>query len=965
MLKLPVSGPRFWLGVLFMCCVPATMSPVYAQNPTEAQLEIFRGLSSQDQRAVLESLESGDADLGSDSAGVDGAPVDFLRDRLRNRERQGDRRLGVNERGEPRFKAQDTLLFLLEIKEFKDQNQNRPPQLPNQQTTAPLLPTPGTVGPASVLAPNATPVERERIARTDAETQRLEELRTRILRRNPFIIDKWGILSIPELGPIPLAGLTAEEARQRLAAEPLLADFVVTVTYLPVDPVGALALKPFGYDLFETTPSTFAPATNIPVPPEYVIGPGDRFEVQLTGTTSGRSTMTVQRDGTVNFPELGPIAVAGMRFDEAKALLERRAGEQLIGTQASVQMGQLRSIQIWLAGDAVQPGAYTVSALSTITNALFVSGGVKEIGSLRNIELRRSGQTVTRFDLYDLLLRGDARADLRLVAGDVIFIPTIGRVVGIAGEAQRPALYELKAENTAADLIRLAGGLTAEADQQLATLDRIDPQQRRIVLDINLSTAAANTVLANGDILNVPTIRPTVDDAVQLVGHVHRAGKVQYRSGLRISDVIPSLEELKATADQHYVLVRREVGPTRRVEFISADLVQALAQRGGAADLPLTQRDQVYVFDLETGRDRLLDPLLREARLQSSRDAPTAEVSISGRVNVPGRYPLEAGMRVRDLIRAGGSLNEAAYGGKAELTRNAIGSGEERKTELIEIDLTRAMAGDPQANLELQPFDYLIIKELPLWGAQEYVEVQGEVRFPGRYPIQRGETLRSVVQRAGGVTQLAFSQGTVFTRETLKERERKQLAELGRRLQTDLAQVSLMAAQEGRDAGQALAVGKQLLDSLGEAEAVGRLVINLDNATVARPGSAQDIVLKDGDQLLVPRVTQEITVIGEVQSPTSHLFDEKLSRSDYIRMSGGMTQRADESRIYVVRADGSVVGGNGNRWFGGESVDIKPGDTVVVPLDADRVRALPLWAAISQIIYQLAVAVLAVESASN
>jgi protein involved in polysaccharide export with SLBB domain len=353
---------------------------------------------------------------------------------------------------------------------------------------------------------------------------------------------------------------------------------------------------------------------------------------------------------------------------------------------------------------------------------------------------------------------------------------------------------------------------------------------------------------------------------------------------------------------------------------------------------------------------------MRELTLQSTRDQPTAEVSISGRVNAPGQYPLERGMRVSDLIRAGGSLNEAAYGGKAELTRNAIENGEARKTELIEIDLAKAVAGDPAEDIELRPFDYLIIKELPLWGAQEYVEVQGEVRFPGRYPIQRGETLQSVMRRAGGPTEFAFAEGAVFTREALKEREQRQLEDLTKRMQTDLAQVSLMVAQEGRgDASQALAVGQQLLAGLNDAEPVGRLVIDLDRTMAAKPGSSQDIVLKDGDRLLVPRITQEVTVIGEVQSPTSHLFAEGMGPESYIQMSGGTTQRADKSRTYVVRANGSVVSG-GDSWFGFGGTEIRPGDTVVVPLDSERMRPLPLWTAVTQIIYQLAVSVAVVNS---
>ena len=203
-------------------------------------------------------------------------------------------------------------------------------------------------------------------------------------------------------------------------------------------------LKPFGYDLFRATPTTFAPATDIPVPTEYVIGPGDTFEVLLIGAGGGRYRLVVGRDGVVDFPELGPIAVAGVRFDAARDLLEQRVAEQMIGMRASISMGALRSIQVFVLGEAESPGSYTVSGLSTITNALLVSGGAKTIGSLRNIQLKRGGQIVGRIDLYDLLLNGDTSADQRLQPGDVIFIPPVGPTVAISGEVRRPAIYEVR-----------------------------------------------------------------------------------------------------------------------------------------------------------------------------------------------------------------------------------------------------------------------------------------------------------------------------------------------------------------------------------------------------------------------------------------------------------------------------------------------------------------------------------------
>jgi polysaccharide biosynthesis/export protein len=410
------------------------------------------------------------------------------------------------------------------------------------------------------------------------------------------------------------------------------------------------------------------------------------------------------------------------------------------------------------------------------------------------------------------------------------------------------------------------------------------------------------------------------------------------------------------------VLVRRELPPDRRVRIFSVDLERAIIEPASSQNFELAPRDRIYVFDLESGRDRIVEPLMRELRMQSRIGEPTQEVSVAGRIKVPGKYPLEPGMRVSDLLRAGGSLDEAAYGGQAELTRYRIGEAEARQAELIKVDLDRVLAGDPAADLQLQPFDYLVIKEVPLWASQEEVEISGEVRFPGRYPIHRGETLRSVMERAGGLTDLAFGEGAVFTREELKVREKKQLETLATRLEQDVAQFSLMTAQEtGKDASSALAVGQSLLANIRNAMPVGRLVIDLDRSMAAQPGSELDVVLKDGDRLLVPRVTQEVTVVGEVQSATSHLYRAGVTRNDYIAMSGGLTPRADNGRIYVVRADGSVVIHGANAWFGG-GVDIRAGDTIVAPLDTERMRPLPFWTAVTTIIYNLAIAAAAVNS---
>lgn len=929
-----------WIRAALLFVAAFVSSGAASQTPTPQQLDLYRNLPPDQQRAILESL-------GRDGAAgaVPDRTLEFP-ETVRPREVSDQDEIRD---GELRLKSGDTLLLYLNIRKYK----GRAPK------PAPAVATPG-VQPIQAPAPEP----REPVTFTPERTEELDVIRQRIERRNPFVLDASGVLNLPETGPIPLAGLTVAEAEERLSVHEQLKDFTVAITRLPLKPHGEAALKPFGYDLFAGSPSTFAPATDVPVPADYVVGPGDAIQVQLIGNTKGNYALTVDREGRINFPELGPITVGGLRFEAMRSAIERRVREQMIGTQASVTMGELRSIRIFVLGDAERPGSYTVSGLSTMTNALFVSGGVKPIGSLRNIELKRNGVTVTTLDLYDLLLKGDTRGDARLLPGDVIFINPIGATVGVSGAVRRPAIYELKGEIAAQQMIALAGGLSPEADARLATLERIDEQRRRVVENIDLSSpqGLAATLRAS-DTLRVPAIRPVLDESVSLRGYVYRPGDFQYRPGMRLSDLIGSLDELKPNADQHYVLIRRESADTKRVSVFSADLAKALAARGMAADVELAPRDRVHVFDLESGRDNVIQPLLRELVLQSNIDAPAQQVRVGGRVKVPGDYPWESGMRVSDLIRAGGSLDQAAFDGSAELTRYEVVNGESRKAQLIPIDLRRIRNGEVGADVVLQPFDHLVIKETPLWAQQEVVELRGEVRFPGKYPIQRGETLRSVLARAGGWTEQAFVEGAVFTRAELRERERKQIETLATRMQSDLAQLSLQAAQEtGRDVGEALAAGQALLTGLRETKPVGRLVIDLPRAARARPGSDEDIVLKDGDLLVVPRTMQEVTVLGEVQSSTSHLYRRGLNRDDYIELSGGLTQRADKKRTYVVKADGSVIAAGGNSWFSGSSKGMAPGDTVVVPLDAERMRPLPMWQAVTSIIYNLAISAAAVNS---
>jgi protein involved in polysaccharide export with SLBB domain len=812
-----------------------------------------------------------------------------------------------------------------------------------------------------ILAVTRKPADPEN-PQTDFQIQQQTRFIESVRRRNPFTLDGAGLLQLPGLEPIALAGLTDAQANARLAAEPELAGFTVQLSRLPVVKTGTASLKPFGYDLFDEAPSTFAPMTDIPVPADYVVGAGDQLNVQLFGSQNRTLKLTVGRDGRVNFPELGPISVAGKSFDAVRGEIEARVAQQMIGTQASVGLADTRSIRVFVLGEAQKPGSYTVSGLATVTSALYASGGIKTTGSLRDVQLKRQGALVRRLDLYDLLLRGDTSNDAKLQAGDVIFIPPVGATVSVEGEVRRPAVYELKGSVSLGAAVALAGGLTNEADDSRVAVLRVGEDKRRVALNLPLNTAEGRSAaLRNGDAVRVHRLRPTLDAGVSLEGHVFRAGTVAWREGLRLSELIPSVDELKPDADLNYVLIRRELPPDRRLAVLSADLAAALRSPGSAADVPLAARDRVIVFDMEAGRRQVLNPLLAELRRQGGVETPSAVVSIGGRVKAPGEYPLEPGMRVSDLLRAGGNLEDSAYGIKAELSRFVSGR-DERKSELIEIDLAAVRRGEAAADITLQAFDALIIKELPEWAKQESVTVSGEVRFPGTYPIRRGETLRSVIERAGGLTGLAFVKGSVFTRRELRERETEQINRLTERLQSDLAATAIQAGQiaQGQQAAQGAMNAQALLGQLKTSKPIGRLVIDLDRVLAGNVGSPSDVLLRDGDQLIIPKIRQEVTVLGEVQNGTSHLYRAGLSRDDYVNLSGGLTRKADKSRIYVVKADGSVVAKTG--WLGDGKTGIQPGDTIVAPLDTERLPPLPFWQAVTSIIYNAAVAVAAIGS---
>ena len=725
--------------------------------------------------------------------------------------------------------------------------------------------------------------------------------------------------------------------------------------FLPLQSFGVDSLQPFGYDLFRGVPTTFAPATDVPVPSDYIMGPGDTVNILLFGATNAQYGLEVSRDGTINFPEIGPIRIAGLNFEELRSVIGQTVEEQMIGVSASVTLGALRSIRIFVLGDVQQPGSYTVSGLSTMTNALFVSGGVNDIGSLRHIELRRRGETVSTLDLYDLLLRGDTSADERLQPGDVIFAPPIRESISVYGEVLRPAIYELNGENNVEAVITLAGGLRPNADVSGVKLERF-VFDGTTVLEINLTSQAREShVFQDGDALIVPSRTEQLSNAVRLFGNVFRSGLYPWYEGLTMTGLIGSKADIRPGSDLSYVLIRREIEPNVRTEVFSVDLQSAWNDPGGTQDVVLQSRDTVYVFDQLSSRQEIIPSLLDELQRQGSYEEGSRQASILGEVEFPGNYPLERDMTILSLLKAGGGFAESAFFFEAELLRYSANEAGEWQSNILLINMDDVLAGLAEANISILPYDILTVKMKPDWNIDISVELTGEVVFPGNYFLRKNETLSSIIDRAGGLTENAFLEGALFTRESLLEREALRLETLANQLELDL--LSLSASPED---AQASAQGMLLVGRLRNTTPVGRLVIDL--RMILEGETESNILLRENDQIYIPQISEEISVVGEVYNPTSHLFELDKDRDFYVEGSGGVTENAGEQSIYVVSASGVTKLNDGSLWFKrNRATEIQPGDTIVVPMDASA-SVVPSILAATQVIYNIAIATAAINS---
>ena len=708
----------------------------------------------------------------------------------------------------------------------------------------------------------------------------------------------------------------------------------------------------FGLSLFQGDPNSFNPATNVPVPSDYVVGPGDNIVIQLYGKENATYPFTINREGQVQFPNIGPVTLAGMTFSKVQELVDTTVAERMVGVKASTTMGALRTIRVFVLGEVKRPGSFTVGSLATMTNAIFASGGITDVGSLRNIQLKRGGKTITEMDLYELLLSGNTKTDSRLLPGDVIFVPPVGTTAEITGSINRPARYELKDAKNLAALVKMAGGLTNTSHAAEVSITRVNAIGERSLFNVDLTKNSGKAFkLQDGDKISIGGALDYINNQITVKGSAKRPGLYSWHQGIRFSDIISTPYEVMPGTDIDVALLQSMSPETGRIETRLFSPSAAWSQPKSELDPILNGYDEVILFDLSSNRPSMLAQTIDLLRQQSRFQEREQVVFITGSIKFPGNYPLTTNMNTESLIKLAGGLTESAYGSNGEITRYEISDELQRIVMHINVNLQ----DEPRA---LLPGDTLNIKQVPLWKKRETVMLKGEVMFPGPYTILPGETLMDVLTRAGGLTPYAYPLGAVFSRKELRELEQQRLNELRSKLEADIA-VGNTETAVGKKELEAEDT-KALLEKIERTRPLGRMVIDLP--LVLETPEASDFPLEDGDELIIPRYKPSVTVIGEVQYPTSHFFDNKLSTKQYIKRSGGTKKHADTDRIYIVKANGRVIEPARSNWFRVKSEGIEPGDTIVVPLDTESLDGLEIWSKTTQILYQAALGAAAVGS---
>ncbi|HET8636271.1 MAG TPA: SLBB domain-containing protein [Acidobacteriaceae bacterium] len=690
-------------------------------------------------------------------------------------------------------------------------------------------------------------------------------------------------------------------------------------------------LRRFGSDVFvnrgfASTPGLAARATSLDVPlgPDYIVGTGDTLTINLWGGLTKTIIRTIGQDGRIFLPDAGSIQLAGLPLGKVQSLILSALKQQYRDAQVAVTVSNLRSVRVYVVGDVQRPGGYELSSLATPLSALYAAGGPTAVGSLRILLHYRGKQLVEKVDLYDFLLHGIRNGSAAFQSGDTLLVPPAGPEVAIFGAVKRPAIYELlPGETTLSAVMANAGGLTASASLRHITIERIGNNHERETITLpaenSLSLAAGRELMASfrvkdGDRIRIEPILPYSSRVVYLAGHVVRPGRVPYTDGMRLSDVLHSYQDLlPEPADRGEII--RLVPPDLHPLAIQFSISDVLI---GNVNLKLQPFDTIRIF----------------GRYQT--DAPI--VTIRGEVLRPGDYPMSEGMTTAQLVRMAGGFKRDALLERADLTSYDVKSGNRITEDLVSVRIGAAVSGtDPNADVPLKPGDILSIHQITNWNdIGESVTINGEVRFPGSYGFHEGERLSSVLRRAGGLLPTAYPMGAVLVREQVRDLQQQSRDELIRQIEANsaAARLSPAVAANASETLQLISAQKdEVLSQLKNHPPSGRMVIHITADIDSWANTPRDIELRRGDVLTIPKRPGFVLVTGQVYNATALTFSPGKSAEWYLSRAGGTNSSANRKEIFIIRANGSVVGRQSGTWFGGGvlSTKLDPGDVIVVP----------------------------------
>lgn len=663
---------------------------------------------------------------------------------------------------------------------------------------------------------------------------------------------------------------------------------------------------------------------DVPLGPDYVIGPGDRLTIELWGGVTLTLTRVVDRDGHILLPEAGVIQVAGLPLGKAQDLIEGALKPQYRNAQVAVTVSGLRSVRVYVVGDVQRPGGYDISSLATPLSALYAAGGPTAVGSLRTVLHYRGTKLIEKVDLYDFLLHGIRTGTAPFQSGDTLLIPPAGPQIAISGAVKRQAIYELKpGEGTLDAVVADAGGLTAAASTNNIKIERINANRERetVTLPHNDDPGPSGEDplprfnLRDGDRITVEPILPYSQRAVYLAGHVVRPGRLAYADGMRLSDVIHDYKDMLPEPAAQGEIVRL-VPPDLHAETIDFNIPEVL---GGHSNIDLHPYDTIRIF----GRYQV--------------DVPA--VTIRGEVLRPGEYPMHKGMTAAQLVRMAGGFKRDALLDNADLTSYEVSDGNEIKEQLRTVRIGAAVSGsEADADALLKPGDILAIHQITNWeNIGESVTVKGQVRFPGSYGFQDGERLSSVLQRCGGFLSTAYPAGAVLIREQVKGLEESSRDELIRQIEANSAAARLSPSLSGSNAANAIEMIKtqqeQVITDLKGHPPTGRMVIHISSDVDRWANTSADIELRPGDILTIPKQPGFVLITGQVYNTTALTFTPGKTAGWYLSRAGGTNASADRKDVFIIRANGSVVGRHSGGFLSGDvlSARLNPGDVVVVP----------------------------------